>query len=69
MQYLIVMKADFSVEDLCSRLENTRAEKITLLGDRVMITGDGRYGDFCSILWHCQKFGDVHCEITSVTRR
>lgn len=30
----------------------------------VVVSGKGTFGKFCSTLWHCQKYGEVKCEVS-----
>lgn len=60
-RFLILMRDDFDIAELKALLDEKKQACLFVIGHNVAITGEAKYGTFCSILWHCQKFGEVKC--------
>lgn len=64
IRFFIKMKANFEYKELREKLDEKKIACMFVIGEYVVVTGEGRYGDFCSTLWHCQKYGRAICEVT-----
>lgn len=63
-RFMIVLDDEFNhggLEAVLKRFPNLR---IRDFDHKVFVTGVTKYGVFCSILWQCQKFGEVKCELS-----
>ena len=63
-KYVIALDDEFDHEELKKALENFPAHNVKDFDHKVFVIGTAKYGMFCSILWQCQKFGEVRCELS-----
>lgn len=63
-RFVIALDDEFKHEDLEKALEKFQNKQIKDFDHKVFVVGTAKYGVFCSILWQCQKFGEVRCEIS-----
>lgn len=65
-RFFIVMDDGFDIKPLRDKLNEKKIGCMFIIGHNIVITGEARYGDFCSVLWYCQKYGPVRCELAPV---
>ena len=63
-KYIIALDDNFDHKELEEALAKFPGHYVKDFDFKVFVTGTAKYGTFCSILWQCQKFGEVRCELT-----
>lgn len=69
-RFLILMQGEYDMVELREKLGNkigaTKTVALFWVSDRIVMTGTAKFGFICSLLWQCQKFGEVRCEIAPI---
>lgn len=63
-RFLIVMRHDFDTKELRDIMRDKKLACVFVVDNCVVVSGKGTFGKFCSTLWHCQKYGEVKCEVS-----
>lgn len=63
-RFMIVLDDEFDREKLEEVIKKFPNLHIEDFDHKVFVVGSAKYGVFCSVLWQCQKFGEVRCELS-----